>query len=28
MIGLLGIGFIYQVLEGKIALPIMGGKKQ
>ncbi len=27
MIGLLGIGFIYQILEGKVRLPIIGGKK-
>jgi len=27
MIGLLGIGFVYQVLEGNVHLPIIGGKK-
>jgi hypothetical protein len=27
LIGLLGIGFIYQLLEGKICLPIKVGKK-
>jgi hypothetical protein len=26
MIGLLGIGFIYQVLEGKVKLPFKAGK--
>jgi hypothetical protein len=28
MIGLLGIGFVYQVLEGKIGLPLIGKIKK